>query len=693
MKQKLLKTALVALALVTGSMGVKAAETTTIYERGTATATWTEENLSDFTGNAITLSEYGACYITNANSSDKSTRSISISDNAIVNVDAYWYGISNIGSYYSDGCGMYFRYGNIFVAQNDQDQKHAYGLTGIDNIASATKFKGTNAYRNYDISTKRFLHIEIEINTANNILNYFRISEEGSSTYLVNVTDVALENPDYSIIEWGFKKAKRTDKQRYQYLKSIVVTETPQEVASYDYTVNFVDTDGNVIKDSSTRSGIDGESISLLGSDKSPIVFDDTKYMYVEDDCDGKKVTSAGTHVTVKFRKAYTATLNVTTKTNGVSNTVNTNLVEADDYTCNWRYTYPLFVLKDGVYYQADNTSTFGEEGTFKDGDVIDKTVTYSKASYDIVFFAENQVSTSLDLDCSNGDKGNVASQNKRDRGIYVGTLPAGQYSFEVSIVAANRRSVCLRQSTNDPIASVGTSNSDMTTGVKTAAFTLDAETTNLYINGANSGTERTNQSEEFDYAVIRKTADLATVSSVGYATYSPSSNVAVPEDVKVYTVTVNAEKTGVVLTPVDAGSVIAAGTGYVIEAAAGTYPFAVSGEAVSEIGENALKVSDGSLIVGESDNIYVLAKRENGSVGFSIVAAGVTIPAGKAYLQLTAGAKVSFLSFDDATAIESIESNNANTTSGEYYSLQGVRTSAPVKGLYIINGKKVVVK
>lgn len=197
-----------------------------------------------------------------------------------------------------------------------------------------------------------------------------------------------------------------------------------------------------------------------------------------------------------------------------------------------------------------------------------------------------------------------------------------------------------------------------------------------------------------FDYAVVRKTADLATVSSVGFATYSPSSNVSVPDDVKVYTVTVDAGGNSVTLHPVDAGSVVEAGTGYVIEAAKGSYPFAVSNEAVSSIGENALTVSDGAVTVGESDNIYVLAQRSDGNVGFSKVASDVTIPAGKAYLDLSdSQAKASFLSFGNiVTAIESTEST-AKAGNGVYYSLQGIRTSAPAKGLYIINGKKVVVK
>ena len=194
-------------------------------------------------------------------------------------------------------------------------------------------------------------------------------------------------------------------------------------------------------------------------------------------------------------------------------------------------------------------------------------------------------------------------------------------------------------------------------------------------------------------YAPVEAT-DLATASNVGFATYSPSSNVAVPEDVKVYTVTVNAEQTAVTLNPVVAGSVVAAGTGYVIEAAEGTYPFAVSNEAVSEIGKNALKVSDGSVTVAAEDNIYVLAQRSNGNVGFSKVEEGVAIPAGKAYLQLSSGgeAKASFLSFGGVTAIESVEANG-KAGNNEYYTLQGVRTTAPVKGLYIVNGKKVVVK
>ena len=73
----------------------------------------------------------------------------------------------------------------------------------------------------------------------------------------------------------------------------------------------------------------------------------------------------------------------------------------------------------------------------------------------------------------------------------------------------------------------------------------------------------------------------------------------------------------------------------------------------------------------------------------------GNTIPAGKAYLQLptsTSSARDISFSFDDEpTGINKVQGVEQKDDS--YYNLQGQRVSQPMKGLYIINGKKVVVK
>ena len=77
--------------------------------------------------------------------------------------------------------------------------------------------------------------------------------------------------------------------------------------------------------------------------------------------------------------------------------------------------------------------------------------------------------------------------------------------------------------------------------------------------------------------------------------------------------------------------------------------------------------------------------------VGFAVVNNGVVIPAGKAYLSVPASSPAKFFGLDgEATGINSVKTAKAD---GAYYTLEGVKTTKPVKGLYIHNGKKIVVK
>ena len=74
------------------------------------------------------------------------------------------------------------------------------------------------------------------------------------------------------------------------------------------------------------------------------------------------------------------------------------------------------------------------------------------------------------------------------------------------------------------------------------------------------------------------------------------------------------------------------------------------------------------------------------------------TIPGNKAFLVLTnaeAQAKGFVLEFEDGgtTGIETIENSKNSTDDGVYYDLQGRRVENPTRGIYIVNGKKVVIK
>lgn len=182
-------------------------------------------------------------------------------------------------------------------------------------------------------------------------------------------------------------------------------------------------------------------------------------------------------------------------------------------------------------------------------------------------------------------------------------------------------------------------------------------------------------------------------VSKAGYATYATKYNVEVPNDekVKVMTVKVNNDKTSITLNNVAAGTLIPANTGILVKATAGKYDFSVTSKECATL-DNDLKAATTD-VTSESEGAkyFALTTLSDGKVGFAVVKEGVKIPAGKAYLKVPAATTAKFFSLDgEATGINSVKTAKAD---GAYYTLEGVKTTKPVKGLYIHNGKKIVVK
>lgn len=184
------------------------------------------------------------------------------------------------------------------------------------------------------------------------------------------------------------------------------------------------------------------------------------------------------------------------------------------------------------------------------------------------------------------------------------------------------------------------------------------------------------------DLAVVAGT-ETVTIGSAGYKTFVSSKAVSFnATGVKAYT----AKYTDgyVALTEVNT---IPANTPVILEAAAGEYEINEVAEAEA-VENNELKVSDGTAAVGE--NIYVLADGNNG-VGFYRWIGASSLSAGKVYMEIAAEAGVrEFVGFGNATAIESVLERNADKA---IYSLAGQRVNKAQKGIFIVNGKKVVIK
>lgn len=119
-------------------------------------------------------------------------------------------------------------------------------------------------------------------------------------------------------------------------------------------------------------------------------------------------------------------------------------------------------------------------------------------------------------------------------------------------------------------------------------------------------------------------------------------------------------------------------------------------------VGESTVKASES----GDTNFRYILAKKKEGAadIGFYKLTSDHTLAANKAYLETNSdltptdsgnapALKLIFGGEGEGTTGINTVSKNPVVEDGVYYNLQGVAVKNPSKGLYILNGKKVIVK
>ncbi len=172
------------------------------------------------------------------------------------------------------------------------------------------------------------------------------------------------------------------------------------------------------------------------------------------------------------------------------------------------------------------------------------------------------------------------------------------------------------------------------------------------------------------------------------------------PSDAKCYTLHYTAGNDKVSATEVETS--LAANTPVLVNAAEGKYKFvstATSGDAAT--GSDPVTV--GALTGVYADTYcpsasYILGKKDD-VVGFYHPAGENTnyVRANRAYLTADVAGAREFLSIDfdgETTAVsEELRVKNEAFATAPYYNLSGQRIAKPTKGLYIVNGKKVVIK
>lgn len=187
----------------------------------------------------------------------------------------------------------------------------------------------------------------------------------------------------------------------------------------------------------------------------------------------------------------------------------------------------------------------------------------------------------------------------------------------------------------------------------------------------------------------IKVYSPAQTVTVNEYSTFSSTSDVdfSAAEGLTVYTAKLSDAKDVVTLTEV-ADKKVPAGQGVLLKGTGEFVGFTTTGVAAFE--SNDLIANTEATAVTREDNIYVLNNVDG--IGFYPFVGTLTV--GKAHLVIEGGnAKSIKIAFGgDTTGISNVEST-ANGDAKVWHTLSGVRVQNPTKGLYIVNGKKVVVK
>lgn len=472
----------------------------------------------------------------------------------------------------------------------------------------------------------------------------------------------------------------------------IETTEGDYTVASANYTVKWV-CDGKEIKEAATRTGDVGAGIELIETDKDDIYSDDLslKYKYASDDAADKTIAEDNsTTVTLYFtskEKVPSTTINYIC--NG--ETVKKDVVALDNAYVGDSYTLPFHYIivndaRDAVYASNRNTS----DAYYTDNIVVEKDKSYDKEvellydNVDILLYEDLDASTDYyaNVRASNGSAYNNTEYTSSKE------IPAGVCTIFLRAGSRNRGSYLT-------IGDERVVENSLASGLWG-----DLTATDIFVQGGylkwNKGPA--NSADLIDIIlVVRNKQQQVSITDAGVATFTPSvaldfSNA---KNIAAYKASVNG--TTVNLTKVET---VAAGEGVLVRS--------LDGQATTEdipVAANVVSTSDGNMFVGTLTDIeslptdgegytnYIL---NNGSKGLGFYRANdQKVAAGKAYLAVpaTSAAKISFFSLDGGTVgIEGIESNE-EAKEDVYYTISGQRVAAPTKGLYIKNGKKVIVK
>ena len=389
----------------------------------------------------------------------------------------------------------------------------------------------------------------------------------------------------------------------------------------------------------------------------------------------------------------YTFTVNAVNSVGGA--VIKTLYTDADSYDGKEHSLYfSKYLTGDGniVTYSKDD-NTYYQNFVSVSGDAT-KTVSYT-AYNGVAYFFEGESFDALGTKVENGNYSSGWAGRSLNGTVNIMTIPvAGTYNLSYAICSNNvgtgkettynffkNNSENVIESVTDLNHSVNQVKTTGTRSVNDITFT----------NGDVLQFNSTDGKIILDYVLIECVSVSKTISAAGWATYcSPYAldlTGAIANLNDAFIVTGGAA--GVLTKTSVMGATVPANTGLLLKGKGDcTIPVVASGTA--DVAANKL--------VGVTSNTEIAANAGyvlmgTPSLGFYQNSNAFTVGANTAYLPADfagAGARTFFQLDAETTGINAIE--NAETVNG-IYNLAGQRVAQPTRGLYIVNGKKIVVK
>ena len=361
----------------------------------------------------------------------------------------------------------------------------------------------------------------------------------------------------------------------------------------------------------------------------------------------------------------------------GAGTTTITAAISGSATYVNASASYTLNVIDPyakSVKYSPASSANFagGATENIQNGTETVATITYSEAEAEK--FSFNKDGATYDgIEFAALTEGNGTNGNQ-SKGTFYTIVPKYDGNIKMAVIINKDRTFVVEEN-GTPLGGFS-SEADKFYGIKN--FNVKAgKSYKCYVSGSKMGF--------YGLVYSYSTAEVSTLSGRNYATYVTTKKLdfSAADGITAYIATgLNGAKDAVVLEEVN---VVPAGTPIIVktDTKGATVNVPVTTADADDVTGNKLVAGDGTAATTE----HYFLKEDM----FHQATTG-TLKSGKAYLHITTPAPVLNIEFTgNMTGIDIV--SQKEEVRGQFYDLQGRKVAQPTKGLYIVNGKKVIIK